>query len=420
MVIDDKDKEIIDNEEESIIDDEEPVEKVPKGKPSSAPRKKVSRKAPPPKANPLVEVKGRLNWFFSSYLGIIFTGAFIGVIATFLQKEGNPGNMGFCIACFERDIAGALGLHNAAPVQYMRPEIIGIILGSLVASMIFGEWRSRGGSAPMIRFVLGFFAMMGALVFLGCPWRAFLRLAGGDWNAILGILGLFSGVLVGAIFIRMGFNMGRSQKQYPHVGLMLPLVMLSFLIMMVYYPTAGDARVIRESAAGPGAAHAALGVSLAAGLMVGFFAQRTRFCTIGGMRDTILIRDYYLLIGVIALVVSAFLTNYFVYDQWNPGWEDQPLAHSEGLWNFSGMLLAGLAFVLAGGCPGRQVILSGEGDSDAATFVIGMIAAGAFAHNFQTVSAPAFLGGVNVWGPNVVGLGLIVCVIIGLTMREKY
>jgi len=47
------------------------------------------------------------------------------VFAALLQKLGNPGNMGICVACFERDIAGAVGLHRAAVVQYMRPEIIG-------------------------------------------------------------------------------------------------------------------------------------------------------------------------------------------------------------------------------------------------------------------------------------------------------
>ena len=38
-------------------------------------------------------------------------GAFIGVFAALLQHWGNPGNMG--VACFERGIAGALGLHRA-------------------------------------------------------------------------------------------------------------------------------------------------------------------------------------------------------------------------------------------------------------------------------------------------------------------
>ncbi|MCI0497682.1 MAG: YedE-related selenium metabolism membrane protein, partial [Thermoplasmata archaeon] len=221
-------------------------------------------------------------------------------------------------------------------------------------------------------------------------------------------------------FIRRGFNLGRAQKQFPHVGLALPIVMLGFLVLMSYFDTADGVPVIRESAAGPGSLHAALGVSLTAGLAVGFLAQRTRFCTIGGMRDAVLIRDFHLLLGVLSLVVAAFLTNFLVYpDQWNPGWDDQPLAHGEGIWNFLGMALAGLAFVLAGGCPGRQLVLSGEGDSDAATFVVGMIAGAAFAHNFFTASGPTAKGGVAVWGPNAVVLGLAIVAIIGLTMRQR-
>ncbi|MEA2038782.1 MAG: YedE family putative selenium transporter, partial [Thermodesulfobacteriota bacterium] len=132
----------------------------------------------------------QLKNFLSTRWGIISVGAFIGVIASLLQKLGNPGNMGICVACFERDIAGAIGIHRAAVVQYMRPEIIGFVLGSLIAAYIFKEFRPRVGSAPIVRFVLGAFAMIGALVFLGCPWRALLRLAGGDGNAILGLAGL--------------------------------------------------------------------------------------------------------------------------------------------------------------------------------------------------------------------------------------
>ena len=60
-------------------------------------------------------------------------------------------------------------MHRAELVQYIRPEIAGFILGSFVISLFFKEFRPRGGSAPLIRFVLGFFLMTGALVFLGCP-----------------------------------------------------------------------------------------------------------------------------------------------------------------------------------------------------------------------------------------------------------
>ena len=87
--------------------------------------------------------------------GIILAGLAIGVIAAVLVVLGNPVNMGFCIACFLRDTAGALGLHGAANVQYIRPEIIGLVLGSFLLTSVKKEFASRGGSAPLTRFVLG-------------------------------------------------------------------------------------------------------------------------------------------------------------------------------------------------------------------------------------------------------------------------
>jgi YedE family putative selenium metabolism protein len=122
---------------------------------------------------------GSWKKYFASRAGIITVGAVIGVLAPLLQKLGNPGNMGICVACFERDIAGGLGLHRAAVVQYIRPEIIGFVLGAMLAAFAFKEFRPRAGSAPIVRFFLGVFAMIGALVFLGCPWRTMFRLAGG-------------------------------------------------------------------------------------------------------------------------------------------------------------------------------------------------------------------------------------------------
>jgi YedE family putative selenium metabolism protein len=78
---------------------------------------------------------------FATKWGIIAVGGVIGILAPLLQKLGNPGNMGICVACFERDIAGALGLHRAAVVQYIRPEIIGFVLGSMIAAFSFDqEW----------------------------------------------------------------------------------------------------------------------------------------------------------------------------------------------------------------------------------------------------------------------------------------
>ena len=105
----------------------------------------------------------------------------------------------------------------------------------------------------------------------------------------------------------------------------------------------------------------------------------------------------------------------------------KPSFWSSHLWNFLGMVLAGLAFALAGGCPGRQLFLAGEGDSDSAMFVVGMITGAAFAHNFGLAAKPdkvvedvVQVGGISTVGMIAVILGLVVCLIIGFSMREKY
>jgi YedE family putative selenium metabolism protein len=355
---------------------------------------------------------------FATRWGIIGVGAFIGILASLLQKLGNPGNMGICVACFERDIAGAIGLHRAAVVQYIRPEIIGFVLGSLIAAYIFKEYRPRVGSAPIVRFVLGAFAMIGALVFLGCPWRAVLRLAGGDGNAILGLLGLTFGIWIGTLFLKNGYNLGRTQTTHTTVGWMLPLIMLGLLVLMLIFPQAEgkeQSGVLFYSLKGPGAMHAPLLLSLIVGLGIGFLAQRSRFCTMGAIRDTVLFGQTHLLSGFVSLVVFAFLTN-LVLGQFKAGFAGQPVAHTQHIWNFAGMTLAGLAFALAGGCPGRQLFLSGEGDGDAAVFVLGMIVGAGFAHNFGLASSPK---GVGPHGVAAVITGLLVCLFIGFTMRRK-
>jgi YedE family putative selenium metabolism protein len=360
----------------------------------------------------------KIKSFFGTRVGIVATGTIIGILAALLQKMGNPGNMGICVACFERDIAGALGLHRASVVQYIRPEIIGFVFGALIAAYAFKEFRPRAGSAPIVRFFLGFFAMTGALVFLGCPWRALLRLSAGDGNAIAGLIGLTVGIAIGVAFLKNGYNLGRTQKSYVSMGWILPLAMGALLMFLLLAPQMGDngqTGPIFFSAKGPGSLHAPIAASLLVGLIIGFIAQRTRFCTMGAVRDIILMRDFHLASGVLALAAGAFITN-LILGQFNAGFENQPIAHTNQLWNFGGMVLAGLAFALAGGCPGRQLFLAGEGDGDAGVFVLGMIIGAGFAHNFSLASSPK---GVGLYGPLAVLIGLAFCFFVGLTMREK-
>ncbi|MBM4061604.1 MAG: YedE-related selenium metabolism membrane protein [Planctomycetes bacterium] len=362
-----------------------------------------------------------LSRFLSSRWGPIVTGAAVGVLAPLLVQQGNPGNMGICVACFNRDIAGALGFHRAAAVQYIRPEILAFVFGALAAALAFGEFRPRGGSSPLIRFVLGMFAAIGALVFLGCPWRAVLRLAGGDGNAIPGIVGLVAGIGLGIVFLKRGFSLGRSRPAAPAVPWVMPVFAAVLLALLLGAPLLGrtpegnPTGPVFFSEKGPGSQHAPWLLSLAAGLVVGFLAQRSRFCTVGAFRDVLLLRDAHLLNGVVALLVAAFATN-LALGQFHAGFEGNPVAHTGTSWNFAGMVLAGLAFTLAGGCPGRQVFLCGEGDGDAGVFVVGMIAGAGVAHLCSLASSPS---GPGPYGPWAVGIGLVVLCLFGATMRES-
>ncbi len=114
-------------------------------------------------------VGGNTNEFIRFKEKLALAGVVCGIVAACLAALGNPANMAFCIACFIRDTAGALGFHQAEVVQYARPELIGLVIGAFIISVATKEYRSTAGSSPMIRFVLGVIIMIGALVFLGCP-----------------------------------------------------------------------------------------------------------------------------------------------------------------------------------------------------------------------------------------------------------
>ncbi|MBR1672825.1 MAG: YedE-related selenium metabolism membrane protein [Fretibacterium sp.] len=344
-------------------------------------------------------------------------GGLIGLIAVALAYFGNPGNMGFCVACFTRDIAGALGFHRAGIVQYLRPEIPGFILGSFLSSLLFREYAPRGGSSPVVRFALGVCAMFGALVFLGCPWRAYLRVAGGDWNALYGVAGLAVGALIGIGFLWSGFSLGAAERNPKAAGLFMPLIALGLLAFLFLKPLFGAEGTgpIFFSTSGPGSMHAPALISLGAGLVVGWLAQRSRFCTVGALRDLFMMGDAHLFKGVVAFTVVAFAANYAL-GLFKSGFEGQPVAHTDELWNFLGMVLSGLAFTLAGGCPGRQLIMAGEGDSDAGIFVVGMLVGAAMAHNFAAASSGA---GIGPMGANVTVIGLVFCVAVGLLFRPS-
>mgnify|MGYP000659794597 CR=1 FL=1 len=314
-------------------------------------------------------------------LFVILTGVVIGIAALVLTALGNPANMGFCIACFERDIAGAVGLHSAAKVQYVRPEIIGLVLGSFLMAIATKEWKAKAGSSPALRFVLGAFVMIGALAFLGCPLRMVLRLAGGDLNAVVGLAGFAAGIFLGTIFIRKGFTLQRNYATKTLDGTVLPAVMAGLLILFLAVPT-----LFKLSEEGPGSKHAPFLIALLIALVVGALAQKSRICMVGGLRDAVMLGDFHLLYGFAAIFVVTLVGN-LAMNRFNLGFALQPIAHSAHVWNLLGMVLVGFGSVLLGGCPLRQLVLSGEGNTDSAITVLGLMAGAAMAHNFGLASS---------------------------------
>ena len=87
------------------------------------------------------------------------------------------------------------------------------------------------------------------------------------------------------------------------------------------------------------------------------------------------------------------------------------MAHTDGLWNFLGMVLVGWGSVLLGGCPLRQLILAGEGNTDSAVTVMGSLVGAAIAHNFGLASSTA---GATTNGKVAVLICLVLVVVISL------
>ena len=399
------------------------------------------------------------------------SGLFIGAVAAWLVSQGNPGNMGLCIACFLRDITGFFtgAFTNQGAVAYIRPEIIGLILGAMGAALVTKEFRPRGGSAPLPRFVLGFIFMVSALVFLGCTVRAWLRLGGGDLNALWGVLGIVAGVVVGIVFLKKGYNLGAARKLSKPLGWLLPalaVVLLAFVLISTFgtkpefatqtkanalatgdKPPAvflkdGEAvsKVLKPEGASlaadgsivgadgtvaataesvgkakpqPGGKRAPLAISLLAGLAIGVVAQRSRFCSIGGIRDAILVRRYDLLFGVIGLLVGSTVVN-LLLGQYKLGFEGQPITHTDALGNFAAMAVATFAAVLLGGCPFRQVIMGSEGDADGFVAVVGMLVGAGFTHWAGLASSAKGLAPLA-WP----ALGVMAVVLVGIALWKR-
>jgi YedE family putative selenium metabolism protein len=349
----------------------------------------------------------------------VITGAVIGISGVMLSFLGNPPNTGFCVSCFMENIAGSIGLHGNIRMQYLRPEILGFVIGSFLMAVYKKEFRAVGGSSPLLRYLVGILLIIGCAVFIGCPIKMMFRIAAGDLTALIGIGGLAAGVYIGMKFLENGFSLGRPNQLPAANAFLMPVVMALLLAALLWKPV-----FISLSTKGAGAQYAPIYLSLLAGLGIGALAQRTGFCITGGISRlflwgpreiTVCPKSTGLLIGMGTFFLFALVAS-LLTGQFSLGWHGQPSSNESHFWNFLGMLIVGFGSVLIKGCPFRQLITAGQGDTDAGAAVLGMLTGAALVQNWG-------LGG-NALGTPYEGkvavlFGLCALFIIGLLYRKR-
>lgn len=355
---------------------------------------------------------------FGKFIGM---GAVIGVGSVLLSYFGNPANTGLCISCFMENVAGALGLHDNVRMQYLRPEIIGIVLGAFGWAVYRKEFFSSGGSSPLLRFVIGILLMIGCSVFIGCPVKMVLRVAAGDFAAMVGFAGLVVGLYIGLEFIEHGFQLGKPSRDQRASGLIIPGLMVFLLLLAIAKPV-----FLAISSKGGGSQAAPFWLALGVGLLIGGWAQHTQFCITGGVARLFLWgprevlncpRSTGLLTSIGSFFLFALVAN-LLSGQFSLGLHGQPSSNESYGWMFMGMVLVGFGSVLIRGCPLRQLVAAGQGDNDAGVTVLGMLVGAAMVQNWG-------LGGTSAGTPPaaqiavLAGLALLFAVCL-LNRRRGY
>jgi uncharacterized protein len=123
-------------------------------------------------------------------------------------------------------------------------------------------------------------------------------------------------------------------------------------------------------------------VSLGVGLIVGYLGQRSRMCTIGGLRDFVLVRDTGLLKGVGAMLLASWVAFGVLHAIAGSDLNRLVAAGTtpSGIGAVVAILVGGLALgffaTLSGACPLRQHVLAGQGRVGAWAFLAGFYLAG--------------------------------------------
>lgn len=136
--------------------------------------------------------------------------AIIAVIVSALVGERAEDAYGICLACHGRDLLGWILNWSldanipVAPAFLVFPALtsIGIMLGSLLAAIISGEFRWHVPDSFVKPFLLGLMVMVFALVAGGCATRLLLRTSAMEFLGLAGFAAMAVGVVAASYFLR--------------------------------------------------------------------------------------------------------------------------------------------------------------------------------------------------------------------------
>ena len=330
------------------------------------------------------EVLRKMGQLTKKYIVYTVTGIIFALIIFYLTFTGNPKNMGVCVGCFIRDTSGAVNLHHAKAFQYIRPEIIGIILGSFAVTLVIRE-KFSVHLYPFTYFFGGVFTMIGVLIFLGCTVRVFVRLGGGDLNAVFGLLGMIAGIGAGTFFIKKGFSLPEKEKTFNSKNYIYVIPVISVILFLFLILKPG---FISFSDSGIGSQHAPVIPALTGGLIIGIMTNYFDLGFNSGFRNLLTGKmENPQILFPVSIVIFLIILN-FMSKNLNIGFIEQPAAHSFQVWNFLGLFIVGWIGSLLQGCPLQQLVKSAKGNLNSIFFVTGMFLGAGFLHRIKGVSTP--------------------------------
>jgi hypothetical protein len=163
--------------------------------------------------------RGRAGTFdFGAWAGrwarsVIVYGVVVAVLAALAGVWGGispPAAYGVCSACHGRDLADWILNHTEGTKLFVTQAgadwplltVVGLVLGSFVASRRNREFGAVNLGGNVRQFGLGAVVMGAALFVGGCPTRLLIRTGYGDLAGAIGLGGVAIGVVLATLSLR--------------------------------------------------------------------------------------------------------------------------------------------------------------------------------------------------------------------------